>query len=360
MLKADIKDNYRIIAISDIHGHLDVFERLLEKVNLQAEDYLVIIGDMINKGPKNIDTLKKIRELIKRPKTYILKGNHEFFMCHHMLHKQDDERFLNFLKDDGFYTYIHEAALETGFDLYQCKDMKALVDWHMNLYQRDYEFMDNLPIVLHMGDMIFVHGGYDPEVDIDSNEVALLKFDNFNELSKVHDKTVIVGHWPTANLRDEKNTNIPHFNGIKNIIFIDGGLGVKPNGELNALIIEKAEGKKTISHVQENMFEHKIIKKSHVFHEEEKYFINYPHFEIELISKDDHFSYCKHVQSGKEISIFNSLLVYKDGRPEIITTYINHFLNLNVGDEVQLVEIYGECALVKHGEEFGWVFSWQL
>lgn len=44
------KNDYRLIAISDIHGHLDRFKELLRKVNYDpVEDYLVIIGDFVEK-----------------------------------------------------------------------------------------------------------------------------------------------------------------------------------------------------------------------------------------------------------------------------------------------------------------------
>ena len=46
-----IKGSARLIAVSDIHGHLDRFKALLRKVHYNPlEDYLVIIGDFVEKG----------------------------------------------------------------------------------------------------------------------------------------------------------------------------------------------------------------------------------------------------------------------------------------------------------------------
>lgn len=354
------KDNYRIIAISDVHGHLEVFESLLKKLNLLAEDILIIIGDFINKGPDSLGTLQRMMSLEQRPNTYILKGNHEFFICHYLFGGTNGNRFLNYLKEDHFHTIVHSTAKEDGFDLYTCPDIENLIDWSMDRYSREYNYINNLPVILFVDDLTFVHGGYSQDIDIENDEGKLLKFDDFNSLSTVNDGTVIVGHWPTANLRTHTNTNRPYFNREKHIISIDGGMGVKTSGELNALIIEKIDGKRKIDYIQENHFSRSIVRKAHTFREEEKIFVNYPHFDIEIIEEGPILTRCRHVQSGKELSIFNALLETVDGKPHVITTYVNHFLNLKVGEEVEVVMTYDNCVLVKHDGEFGWLLREQL
>ncbi len=114
ILRLQINDNYKIITISDIHGHLDVLKSLLQNADLQYDDILIIIGDFINKGPDNIETLRYMMELIQRPNTYILKGNHESFICHHIFTGEYIDRFLCFIKQDIFRTVIHEMAEAIG------------------------------------------------------------------------------------------------------------------------------------------------------------------------------------------------------------------------------------------------------
>ena len=43
-IKKSIKGDYRLIVISDIHGHLDRFKALLQKVKYTPDDYLIILG----------------------------------------------------------------------------------------------------------------------------------------------------------------------------------------------------------------------------------------------------------------------------------------------------------------------------
>lgn len=359
-IELNINDNYRIIAISDIHGHLDLFKRLLGKLNLVADDHLIIIGDMINKGPDSLGTLRYMMELSNRANTYILKGNHEHFICDVLFNNNLDDNFLTFLKEHHYETLIHSTANSLGFNINQCHEPNALIQWQLTHFKREYNFINSLPSILLADEFIFVHGGYESTFCPNNDESKYLKYDNFNDLSPRHDKTIVVGHWPTSNLRTHINTNLPFHNNEKHIISIDGGLGVKPSGELNALIINKTQGQLQYSYLQENHFKRVAIIKEHTFNTEDRYFINYPHFDIEVVEKGDFVTKCRHIQSGKTLSIFNSLLRYRQGKPELITTYINHFLNLSIGEIVELVMTYEDCCLIKHNNEFGWIHSWQV
>lgn len=41
----------RLLVVSDIHGQRDWLERLLDKMEYGGDDILVIIGDLVEKGP---------------------------------------------------------------------------------------------------------------------------------------------------------------------------------------------------------------------------------------------------------------------------------------------------------------------
>ena len=73
----------RLLVISDIHGCLNEFNKLIDKVGLTKEDKLVILGDVIDRGSSNIETAFKIMEL-KRNECNIINimGNHEEMFLH--------------------------------------------------------------------------------------------------------------------------------------------------------------------------------------------------------------------------------------------------------------------------------------
>ncbi|MDB6113397.1 MAG: prpE [Lacunisphaera sp.] len=63
----------RLIAIGDIHGCHREFADLLDQLALKKEDRLILLGDLINRGPDS----GKVVELARVHATASLLGNHE-------------------------------------------------------------------------------------------------------------------------------------------------------------------------------------------------------------------------------------------------------------------------------------------
>ena len=63
-----------IYCVSDIHGELDKFERMLEQINFCDADRLYIIGDVIDRGAMGVELLQKIMNAANMT---MLLGNHE-------------------------------------------------------------------------------------------------------------------------------------------------------------------------------------------------------------------------------------------------------------------------------------------
>ena len=360
LIKLQQNDNYKIVAISDIHAHASHLNEMLTRLQLEFDDILIIIGDFINRGPDSLKTIQMIKKLQERPNTYILKGNHESFVYGALINENYTDHFLRFIQHSHYRTVVHEMAEETGFDLASCTSGKALRE-HMLIHYIDLlEFLHDLPIIIENEDFIFVHAGYDSHFDPIKEETKFLKYDNFNELSGINQKQIVVGHWPASNLRNNSFTNLPLFNTEKNIITIDGGLGVKSSGELNALIIEKTNGKIQYHNLQVNDFKKATIKATHHFQKEEPIYVSFPHFDVDIIEKQKDFVLCTHKHTNKPLSVFPSLLEKKDGQYRIKTTYINNFFTLPIGQMVEVCQTFEDCALVKVNEEFSWIFDSQL
>lgn len=358
----DIKPmaDYRIVAISDVHGHVSCFKRMIKKLNLKKSDYLVIIGDFINKGENSFETFKYIEELSKRENTFILKGNHEHSM---EIFTHDRERFkqiYDYCRGDHLETLIDGILLDAGLTMAFFKSSDQLYDYIHSNYSDVVRFISSLPIILNFDDFRFVHGGYNDDFCTHEDEGKFLKYDNYNELSHVNKKTTIVGHWPASELRGHILQSIPFYNDDKNIIFIDGGLGVKTSGELNALVIEKNNGVIEQNYYQENNFEKVKIIKSHCFQEEDVIYLSFPHYQFEVLESQEAMVKCRHNHSQQEFTAFKSLLTGENGQQYFKTNYVNRFFNLNKGDMVELCETYDDCVLVKHCDEFGWILREQI
>ncbi|CAM9973274.1 unnamed protein product, partial [Chrysoparadoxa australica] len=61
--------------IGDIHGCFQTYQALLNKINLQKEDQLFLLGDYINKGPQSLEVIEVI--MSSKKNVFPLLGNHD-------------------------------------------------------------------------------------------------------------------------------------------------------------------------------------------------------------------------------------------------------------------------------------------
>ena len=122
--------NGRLIAIGDIHGcHLE-FAELLAQLELARDDRLVLLGDLINRGPDS----SKVIDLAREHKATALLGNHELRLLKHR--RTGDKKILK----DG--------------DLDTIEKMRPA----------DWEFIAAMPLTVEEPELntVFVHGGFLP------------------------------------------------------------------------------------------------------------------------------------------------------------------------------------------------------
>ena len=67
--------------MGDIHGEADRFHAMLEKIRFSEEDTLILLGDVIDRGPDGIALLLEIMEM---PNVIMLLGNHEYMMLQYL------------------------------------------------------------------------------------------------------------------------------------------------------------------------------------------------------------------------------------------------------------------------------------
>lgn len=71
-----------IYIMSDIHGRLDLFEQMLDKIGFSDNDFLYVLGDSIDRGG-GLQVLLRIMELHQKKQCELILGNHEM-MFHYM------------------------------------------------------------------------------------------------------------------------------------------------------------------------------------------------------------------------------------------------------------------------------------
>ena len=124
--------NGRIIAIGDIHGCHQEFTELLERLELTKDDRLILVGDLINRGPDSC----KVLDLARQHRAISLLGNHEL-------------RLLNYRKNKTPAAVI---------------DRKTDADTFQKLRPEDWLYLEAMPLTHYVAELntVFVHGGFLP------------------------------------------------------------------------------------------------------------------------------------------------------------------------------------------------------
>lgn len=339
----------RILAISDIHGNLPLFKQLLETLRFEPEqDHLFLMGDLLEKGFYNLDTLHFIMDLAKHPHVHPMIGNCDV-VCRNVLY---DVR-LDFLKrilQDRPGSVIHEMASGLGLHIDDESDMLALSKALRSHFMDELLFVDRLPHVIETPSMIFAHAGLTNEQTYGKDMGDIMVHDLFLKEAPSFQKYVVVGHLPVSEYRSGICCFNPLVDTQKHIISIDGGNAVKSAGQLNALIVEDGH----MSFASCDALPHAVIKKAQHIANPQPFFITWHHRKVIRLQEGDKASYCYHPYSKKKLWIPHEFLSSgKDGLQA--DDYTDFQMPVNVGDVVSIIHRYPYGTLVKKQGLMGWV-----
>ncbi len=99
--------------ISDIHGQLGKFKKMLKLINFKydSSDELYVLGDMIDWGKQSLETLLYCKELEEKYSfVHVYRGNHEHMMLKNLINRDYDDNLETiesgnwFVKNGGFET----------------------------------------------------------------------------------------------------------------------------------------------------------------------------------------------------------------------------------------------------------------
>ncbi|TWT05417.1 serine/threonine protein phosphatase [Planococcus sp. CPCC 101016] len=209
----------RTLIISDIHGELELFDKLLQKTKFDAtEDQLILLGDYVDRGPDAKGVLERVIEL-KKQGAIVLRGNH-------------DQMMLDAAKDepDAKVSWARNGALPTlqSYDSL-IKDMTLPT---ADVFWKHIDFIKEMDYYHETDEYVFVHAGVQPGKPVQQTDPFILIWIR-EEFYKVYsgNKTVVFGHTPAFLLRGTNNYDV--YFGDNRIIGIDGGAAY--GGQLNCL-----------------------------------------------------------------------------------------------------------------------------
>lgn len=355
-IKKEINDDYRCIVVSDIHSHLDRFKELLKKVNYSKQDYLVILGDFIEKGNQTIETVEYLQNLQEHnDRVYVILGNCEYALEEMVSNPKYANQMIKYLNRIGKGGMIRQAINKLSLDIKT--DSPQLIQNKVKEYLQPYfDYFNTLPTTLQINNFIFVHAGLENRKDWQNSTLSsMIEMKDFYLKGHCLDQYVVVGHLPTSNQHNNLINNNITIDKKKKVISIDGGTGVKSISQLNALII-KNENNQTYfmkEYIQPLPYYQAIIDINVEEHESHK--IAWPHFEVKVLKPGKIFSDCLQVETDKKIKIKNEFLYKKNNKIYCLDDYVDNQISLKKGELVKLLGIYGSYAYVIKENEVGWV-----
>ena len=180
--------------IGDIHGCHQTLVELLEKINPDPEnDFIIFLGDYIDRGPDSNPVVEEIIKLRRRFKHLVpLMGNH-------------DQMFLRYLagKDkDLFFTIGGEETLRSyGVNPQSTDDPFSLIP------REHIFFFNDLSNYWEDDKYIYVHAGLKPGVHITQQSTEWLFWAREHFINSKYDfgKRIIYGHTPFETPKIDKN-----------------------------------------------------------------------------------------------------------------------------------------------------------
>lgn len=205
-----IGEDRRVYAIGDIHGRLDLFDRLLDIIDHDDAGrpalacHLVLLGDLIDRGPQSAQVVERAMALRHTSdKVHIIKGNHEELFVYAA---QGSARSAGYFRRIGGTSTL--ASYGLGADVSEEKPDDELACWMLNNIPRDHvDFIDGFDDMLVMGDYLFVHAGIRPRVQLEAQTAADLHWirAEFLKHRGDHGYMVVHGHSVTAGIDEHPN-----------------------------------------------------------------------------------------------------------------------------------------------------------
>lgn len=189
----------RVYAIGDIHGRLDLFERMIAVIRrdhagrIPVSTQIVLLGDLIDRGPDSANLVRWSQTLTEQSDRFVvLKGNHEAMMADAL---NGDFAALELWWEHGARATlaswgVPEAELERGpgVNLLQAARQAVGAD--------TLAWLAALPLTVQHEEYLFVHAGVRPGVGLKNQlEHDLLWIRHEFLASKVdHGAIVVHGH----------------------------------------------------------------------------------------------------------------------------------------------------------------------
>jgi serine/threonine protein phosphatase 1 len=197
---AAVPDGERIYAIGDIHGRADLFDALLDKIDIDdaarpsARTTIILLGDFVDRGPQSRQVVERAMALHADRGDAVrwLVGNHEEVFLKAL--NGDPKVVRYFVRIGGEPTILSYGLTPEQYRTLSFEELAEVLptlvpDSHMR-------FLDAGEDRILIGDYLFVHAGIRPGIPVQGQQVGDLRWirDEFLSHRANHGHVVVHGH----------------------------------------------------------------------------------------------------------------------------------------------------------------------
>lgn len=167
----------RILAIGDIHGCDVALETLLSTLAVTADDSVVILGDVVDRGPGTKQVVDRLLRLAGECRLVFILGNHEEMMLAAVEHGESVEPWLRYGGTATLFSYGG--------------DPRKIPIEHLELLRSGVDYWET------PGEL-FIHANLDPARKLDEQTAEWLRWTHLSGQEVLHPsgKRIICGHTP--------------------------------------------------------------------------------------------------------------------------------------------------------------------
>ena len=348
-INVHVQPQTRMIMIGDIHGGLDLFKELLDKIHFNDHDELFLLGDYTERGPKNLEMIRYLMAFSQKKNVHLIMGNNDT-VFYPVLIKQEGIKAYTLSHPFSLY---REMFKESHVSFEEMNDDEEAT-WLYTHYKAEFDFLHNLPHIIETDYSFFIHGGCD---DIDHYETIesryVMKNDGFLNKGIKYKKRLFCGHYPTKLYRSFKESSNPIYDHSLNIVCCDGGYACSYAGQINAVILYDERD----NHINYDYVDDEPYLISHVDHTvsyQPIHTLVYDRDAFEIIDKGLYKTIAKREDNGDIVTIPTSLLYKKNNKNYCFDT-TNEELSFKKGDKLYITHSVGDSFIMKCEGMSGWV-----
>jgi len=169
----------RTLAIGDIHGCHTALDTLLDQLKIHADDTVVLLGDVVDRGPGTRQVIERLLELQSQCRLVFVRGNHE-------------EMLLDGIEGEGRYWNIW--LMNGGWEALQSYGgERQIPEPHVEFLRSSIDYFETEKEV-------YVHANLEPGVPLEVQTAEWLRWTRFTgrEPALPTGQRVVCGHTPQS------------------------------------------------------------------------------------------------------------------------------------------------------------------